>query len=700
MQKLKIIFVIFLLFNYIFVSLNIVLASDSELLYSKTIRGNIIERFKKEQYKNIFENDNIILNEDLNFFDTQNRINIYENIRTQNNEKKEELTIKKNVLENRVLNLENTIKLIDEDIINIQEEILNLSRKIVATQDKIEVTKSEIEKISKEIYESKKVLLEYIAHIYKKQNLISIWDEIDSLKIILLNTDNLSDILNDIHFSIILESTWQILLEKYKKLVKELFIKKFDLENEYIELKEMKKQEFLKKKLQIEKKEFRKKILDFTKWRQELFEQFINNKINLDKKIKVKILQNKIKLIKQKTELLTKYNCKYIDTNTISTAFENIEIDEESFSWKTNNDNCLLLNKILSLEAQLKPLKNSSNPLLWPVDTKNWISAYYMDPSYTDEIWSSHEGIDIIVPQWTDIKAPADWYITYLKEPKDDWYAYVVLKHTSWFITVYWHVSEVLFKKYDIIKAWQVFARSWWEFGTNWAWIMTTWPHLHFEVWKDKKSSDPLEYLDLTKIPFDKLPNVVSYLNKYNRDYEEKYGYEYWWDLNIINMIKKVEWFRENAYLDSAWIRTIGYWFTYLNWEPVKEWDFITREEADNELIKKINHYSNFKNFIKVPLTKEQEIALTSFEYNLWRNIWTKPTEDGWAMPIIDMINVWDLIWAAKYLKEFDSAWWKNLRWLYNRRIKEANLLLKWTNIDSTDLDSIYSISSNQDNIQ
>jgi hypothetical protein len=31
----------------------------------------------------------------------------------------------------------------------------------------------------------------------------------------------------------------------------------------------------------------------------------------------------------------------------------------------------LILNKVLSAEAQLKPLENSLNPLLWPVNPKS-----------------------------------------------------------------------------------------------------------------------------------------------------------------------------------------------------------------------------------------------------------------------------------------------------------------------------------------
>ncbi len=696
MQFIKIFSTILLTFVYLFSTFTFALADN--MVYSKNIRALILDKFKKEQYKNIFQKDNVVLTDNLNFFDTQSKIDVYTTLRDGNNEKKAQLTIQKDVLESRALNLEQTIQIIDEDILKSQEEILDLSRKIFATNEKIDVTKRGIEIINKEMYENKKVLLEYITHIYKKKNLISWSDEIDSLKTVLLNSDSLSDVLSDIHFSTILESAWQILVEKHRKLAKDLFVRNLNLKKEYSELKDQKKQELLKRKSQLEKKEFRQKILDFTKGKQELFEQFIMDKVEIDKKLKSRIIQNKIKLIKQKTELLGKYDCKYFDTNSLNNTQNTIEYDEETFSWKTNEDNCKTLNKILTAESQLKPLADVKNPLLWPVNPKKGLSAYFKDPSYEDEVGSSHDAIDIKIAQWSDIIAPADWYITYVKEPKDEWYAYVVLKHTSWFITIYGHVSDVFFKQYDVVKAWQVFARSGGEFWSKWSGLMTTGPHLHFEVRKDKQVSDPLDYLDLTKMEYDKLPNVEKNIDKYLADYEYKYWYKFGWNLSVLDMIRGMEWFRENAYQDSVWIWTIGYGFTYLKWQVVKEWDYISREEAEIELIKKAKHYTNFKNFITVPLNNDQEMALTSFEYNLGRNIRTKPTEEGWGMPIIDMINAGDIVGAAEYLKEFNSAWHQVLNWLNYRRNKEANLLLSGMDLDVSDLDLIY--GENEEEIQ
>jgi murein DD-endopeptidase MepM/ murein hydrolase activator NlpD len=83
--------------------------------------------------------------------------------------------------------------------------------------------------------------------------------------------------------------------------------------------------------------------------------------------------------------------------------------------------NCKELNKILTLESQLKPFsQNKQNVFVWPIQPEKGLSAYFRDASYLSAVGSSHDAIDIVAPQGTDIVAPADGYITYLKEPKDE----------------------------------------------------------------------------------------------------------------------------------------------------------------------------------------------------------------------------------------------------------------------------------------
>lgn len=150
-----------------------------------------------------------------------------------------------------------------------------------------------------------------------------------------------------------------------------------------------------------------------------------------------------------------------------------------------------------------------------------------------------------------------------------------------------------------------------------------------------------------------------------------------WWS-DLLSFIAKSEWFSETAYQDPAWVWTIWYGTTKINWEPVKEWDTITKDQAIDLMKEDIARHSNWQTWIQVPLSDAQKTALASFEYNLWPNIWSQ-----WAGNILDMINKWDLQWAAnemaKYNKAENPETWElePLVWLTNRRSREGQLLMQ-----------------------
>jgi len=141
--------------------------------------------------------------------------------------------------------------------------------------------------------------------------------------------------------------------------------------------------------------------------------------------------------------------------------------------------------------------------------------------------------------------------------------------------------------------------------------------------------------------------------------------------------LKKKEGFKEQAYIDGAGKPTIGYGFTTINGKPVKMGDTITREEADAELQKQIGKYQSFKNKVKVPLTEDQETALTSFEYNLGGGVWNTT-----GKAILHSINAGDFEEAARLMLQYDKAKdpktgkLRVLPGLTSRRQEEGNLLM------------------------
>lgn len=164
----------------------------------------------------------------------------------------------------------------------------------------------------------------------------------------------------------------------------------------------------------------------------------------------------------------------------------------------------------------------------WPVDPARWISAYYKDPSYRKALWADHFAIDIRTPQWTDLKAPMSWYVIYINPPTTKDYSFLALKHAWWYTTVFWHLSEVKVKQFQYVEKWEIIWKTGWEYWTNWAWFLSTWPHLHFEVFKNKEYIDPLDVLDLSYLKYDSLPlNPPKYKLKYLIDFKNRRWFDY-----------------------------------------------------------------------------------------------------------------------------------------------------------------------------
>ena len=474
-------------------------------------KGNILENFKRLEYEMIFESNSSFLDDtDKQILSTSRKINIYSSIWEKVKSKTEYLEAQNAKVVSRIESLEWAIEAIDLNVEKILEEVNRINVDVIETKKLIDKNKLTINLLRKKIVENRRILLEYMIHLYKKWWYV--YDDensIDNIKTILLSWDDMSGVINDLHFKSLIQVTWKSLIDKHRSYISELYIKKTELEKEENKLKALRKAWVIEKKVLSDNKEFKKRLLEETKWQEALYQKYIQDNLEIQHNLKVKELQERIKFNNTREKILEKYNCEFVDVSN----------EKEKLPGLSNQ--CLILNKVIYAESRLTWFGDEKNILSWPVSPFGWVTAYFHDEGYSRAFWSEHDAIDIAIPQWTDIVAPADGYVVFLQSPSTPaGYAYIALKHAGEIVTVYGHISDVFVGTSDFVKKWEVFAKTGWQYWTVWAWVLSTWAHLHFEVFSDKEYEDPLKYLDISYLNFSSLPE--KYRFKYLADFKER----------------------------------------------------------------------------------------------------------------------------------------------------------------------------------
>ena len=463
----------------------------------------------------IFESDNIFLEWDnREIIQAGQKANLYNSIRLSITEKRLEAQQKKEDIEDRIFSLEKSVWELEREIIETNKIIIKTNDAIIEATGKIKAAENIIELMLDKVAKSEENLQKYITHIYAESNSLYDGGEIDNIKAILLNGEDIWELLSEKHYKTLIQITWKKLLDKHRTYLRELYIKKIGLEKDKKNLSILRKNQVIAKKTLDEKVELKEKIIEISKWEQAVYEEYIRDKIAVEKDLKEKQLQEELKFDEIKDRILWEYQCDYVDVNT--------KPDAEDFL----SDRCFDLNRAIYAESKLKDEEFSWNVFFdWPVPPTNGISAFFNDENYIKFLWTDHWALDIPVNQGTDIVAPADGYVIFVLAPTTEEYSYVALKHSNGFVSVYGHVNEILVEKYDFIKRGEVFAKSWGEPGTKWAWYLSTGPHLHFEVFYEQVMSDPMQFLDLSFLSINNIPEKHVY--KFYGDFQARKWYEY-----------------------------------------------------------------------------------------------------------------------------------------------------------------------------
>ncbi len=108
----------------------------------------------------------------------------------------------------------------------------------------------------------------------------------------------------------------------------------------------------------------------------------------------------------------------------------------------------------------------------------------------TDLRMQPHYGMDIAAPTGTPIKAAADGVVMFNDWSERSGYV-LVIKHDYGFSTVYKHNQRNIVKQFEKVSRGQVIALLG---GTG---QISSGPHLHFEIWKEKRPVDPMLYVGM-----------------------------------------------------------------------------------------------------------------------------------------------------------------------------------------------------------
>lgn len=422
---------------------------------------------------------------------------------------KEQYKSQKDIVTSRRLSLEQFLLQVDASIEKTHNEILVTENSVRVKQWEIGVKQTQMADLQKKIVKNKHVILEYLNYIYTKGDLLYDQNQnIDVLRGILMNDGDIQDMFSDIHYKGLVSQVGQQFVDMYRNLTRDYYRMLLSLDAEVTSLSELEKSLNLKRdELEHERAE-RSRILELTKWQEEIFAQYISSQENQIANAALAWKNAQDRYVAKFENLAKEYGCNLTQ--------DPLEMRQECKDFRS----FFQAERSLMQTATLIQ-SGTVNIFSWPVPT-NRLSAFYRDPDYFSLLWSSHDAIDIPVPQGTAVRSVADGYIYYILPPTPGGYSYMAVKHANGMVSVYGHLSHIYGSLFQMVKKGDVIGLSGGIPGTPWAGPLTSWAHLHFEVWKNGTNVDPLRFLNIADIPFSSFPS--RYNDKFVQDIQEKYG--------------------------------------------------------------------------------------------------------------------------------------------------------------------------------
>lgn len=386
----------------------------------------------------------------------------------------------------RIESLSDQLAVMDADIERAEAELADLQRETAGTEIGLHDLSELVETRSVELVQARRVLLEFIrlAAAEQEQYTDAATGEISTLKF-LLSDSSLADAELQREYLLVLQGTAQQLISKLQSAQELYEESRGDLLVRRGKLISLQRDFLVRQHSLADLRASKEQLLTETKGQESEYERLLE--------------QARVDQADALREIATLRE----DLDTINALLEKIAPEDAEEFAELLRDSGLPQTNGLSFPGHIPRL-------IWPVDPGRGITAVFHDREYEAMFGVLHNAIDYRARQGTVVRAAAPGVVYKVKD-NGLRYSYIMLAHAGELQTVYGHMSKMLVREGDTVQAGQAIGLSGGSPGTRGAGLMTTGPHLHFEVFDHGEHRDPLDYLPLEHLRIKDVP--AKYLN-------------------------------------------------------------------------------------------------------------------------------------------------------------------------------------------
>ncbi len=391
------------------------------------------------------------------------------------------------MLQGRITTLNGQLENLSRSLINTKAKIRIIEEQIAVKESDLAKVMEEKEKILSEADYQKEIVLSYFSLLQTEADSIGNTNE-NGLRIILTNDSFTKNLRDEMNFSAMEKTARQLFhdlegamaqLEEVDYLLSQekttLSTLHGDLENERKILAiQYESEDAILKETAGEENRFQKLL-------KESQDQMANSAREIaDVKDDMAFLREKINLLE------------------VGKMSEKSKVTKDRIEEALQNDDNYVLDDLFIVDEA------DDKPFSWPVPPEK-ITATFKDSAYQGTFGIVHNAVDIRAKQGTAIAAPAAGYV-YKVVDNGMGYSYLILIHRDNLMTVYGHIPEFNVVEGDIVQQGDIVAYTGGTPGTKGAGLMTTGPHLHFEVWEGGEAKNPLDYLPIDELNPEDVP--------------------------------------------------------------------------------------------------------------------------------------------------------------------------------------------------